>query len=143
MKKYFLIFVSIALLISVYLFQRVSFAAILNEVLPDSIQLVNSNTVFCINKAIRLILNDLACIIFIYAVFQKRIYLKASYYLFLIELLILLPAYLVLKLNLEGTSELSSPLLSQIHRLIVNPLLMFLLIVGFVYQRLLNLKSES
>jgi exosortase F-associated protein len=140
MKKYILISTSIALLVSVYLFQRVSFAAVMNEVLPNALQIIHPNTVFCINKAIRLILNDLACLIFIYAAFQKRVYLKASFYLLLTELLILLPAYLILKLSMEGTSELSSPFLSQIHRLIVNPLLMFLLIMGFVYQRLMREK---
>jgi hypothetical protein len=52
-----------------------------------------------------------------------------------VEVFLLLPAYFIVKLTLEGDSEISSPLLSQIHRLIVNPLLMFLLMVGFVYQR--------
>ncbi len=136
MKKYFLMSLSLLILLTVYLFQRVNYAGLMNGVLPEAIQIVNPNTFFIVNKAVRLILNDLACMIFIYAVFEKQMYLKASFYLFLIELFVLLPVYLILKLNLEGTSELSSPLLSQIHRLIVNPLLMFLLMLGFVYQRL-------
>ncbi len=136
MKKYFLIALSLVVLLTVYLFQRVSYAAVMNEVLPEVLQIVNPNTVFIVNKTVRLILNDLACIIIIYAIFEKRMYLKASFYLFLVELFVMLPVYLIMKLNLEGTSELSSPLLSQIHRLIVNPLLMFLLMMGFVYQRL-------
>lgn len=136
MKKSLLIALSIGILLLVYLFQRVSYAGIINGALPEALQLINPNVIFVVNKTIRLILNDLACMIFIYGVFQNQVYLKASFYLFLIELFLLLPFYFILKLNLEGDSELSSPLLSQLHRLIVNPLLMILLILGFVYQRL-------
>jgi exosortase F-associated protein len=71
----------------------------------------------------------------IYAWFKERKYLTLSFYLFLVEVGLLLPIYFIVKLSLEGDSEISSPLLSQIHRLIVNPLLMFLLMVGFIYQR--------
>lgn len=141
MKKYILIGIAFSMLLLVYFFQRVSFAAIINAFLPEAVHIVGSNLIFVVNKTIRLILNDFACLIFIYAVFQKQVYLKASFYLFLIELFLLLPFYLILKLNLEGDSELSSPLLSQLHRLIVNPLLMFLLIMGFVYQKLTPKKS--
>lgn len=141
MKKYLWVALSLTILMLVYLFQRVSYAGMINTMLPEAMQMVNPNIIFSVNKAVRLILNDLACMIFIYAVFQQQVYLKASFYLFLLELFVLLPLYLVLKLNLEGDSELSSPLLSQIHRLIVNPLLMFLLMMGFVVQRLKPEKS--
>jgi len=50
------------------------------------------------------------------------------------EFFILLPIYFIMKLSLEGDSEISSPLLSQLHRMIVNPLLMIILILGLVYQ---------
>lgn len=136
MKKYLLVALSLTMLIGVYLFQRVSYAGMINTMLPEAMQMISPNVMFSVNKAARLILNDVACMIFIYSVFQQQLYLKASFYLFLLELFVLLPLYLVLKLNLEGDSELSSPLLSQIHRLIVNPLLMFLLMMGFVVQRL-------
>lgn len=136
MKKYSLIAISLVTLVLVYLFQHVSYAGIINTLLPEAIQITNPNIIFALNKTVRLVLNDLACMIFIYAVFKNQIYLKASFYLFLLELFILLPLYLTLKLSMEGDSEHSSPLLSQIHRLIVNPLLMLLLMMGFVYQRL-------
>lgn len=141
MKKYILVTASLSALLLFYLFQRVNVAGVVNAFLPETIQIVSPNLIFVMNKTTRLILNDVACMIFIYAVFQKQIYLKATFYLFLVELFLLLPCYLILKLNLEGDSELSSPLLSQIHRLIINPLLMFLLTLGFVYQRLKSEKS--
>lgn len=135
-KKSFLILASLIVLILVYLYQRLSYAGLLNNLLPDSLQIVSPNKIFMVNKTVRMILNDLACLAFIYAVFKEPIYVRASFYLFLAELFIVLPMYFLIKLTLEGDSELSSPLLSQIHRLVVNPLLMFLLIMGFVYQRL-------
>jgi len=141
MKKYFLVTLSLIVLLTVYLAQRFAYAEAINSMLPNAIQIISPNAVFVVNKTTRLILNDLACMIFIYAMFQQRIYLQAAFYLFLAELFVLLPVYLIIKLNLEGTSELSSPLLSQIHRLIVNPLLMFLLMLGFVYQRIKQEKS--
>jgi exosortase F-associated protein len=72
----------------------------------------------------------------IWAVFQEQKYVKVAWYVFLIEVLVILPVYFAIKLSLEGDSEISSPLLSQIHRMIVNPMLMFLLMAGFFYQRM-------
>lgn len=136
MNKRVIICVSLLLLIAVYVLQRFSYAHALNTLLPDSLQIVNRNTIFIINKTVRLILNDTACVFLIYALFPGRHYLRIALYVFLIELCIILPIYFAVKLTLEGDSEISSPLLSQIHRLIVNPLLMFLLMMGFLYQRL-------
>ncbi len=117
----------VGLLAAVYLFQRFNpwtgFAGI------------HPNAIFVINRTVRLILNDLACFFIILAVFREVKYLKVAFWVFLVELLVILPLYLTLKLSLEGDSEISSPLLSQIHRLIVNPTLMILLMAGFFYQQ--------
>lgn len=114
-------------LIMVYVFQRGNPAALVGD--------FSENAQFVINRATRLILNDVACLAIIYAVFRDDKYLKISFWLFLVEVFIVLPAYLIVKLTLEGPTELSSPLLSHVHRLIVNPMLMLLLMAGFVYQR--------
>lgn len=129
------------LLVAVFLQQRFNYADLLNYILPQAWDITQGHVVFIVNKTIRLILNDLACFMLITALFPGKVYMKAALYLFLIELFVLLPVYFILKLNLEGPSEISSPLLSQIHRLIVNPLLMFLLMIGFLYQRLSRKKS--
>lgn len=120
----------IALLGSVYIFQRISLAGLLGDLHP--------NVLFVINRTLRLILNDAACLLIILAIFKEAKYLKVAFWVFLVELLVILPVYLVVKLSAEGDSEISSPLLSQIHRLIVNPMLMILLIAGFLYQQLLK-----
>lgn len=117
----------VTVLVAVYIFQRFSFASLLGE-FPD-------NTIFVINRAIRLIINDSACFLIIFGLFREKKYLRIGFWVFLVEILIILPIYFMVKLSLEGDSEISSPLLSQIHRLIVNPLLMLLLIAGFGYQR--------
>lgn len=136
MKKKLVIAGALIILAVVYLQQRISYAELINYLLPQALEISHANTVFVVNKTIRLILNDLACLMLITTLFPGRIYLKAAFYLFLIELFVMLPVYFIIKLNLEGPSEISSPLLSQVHRLIVNPLLMFLLMIGFLYQRL-------
>lgn len=120
----------IAILGFVYVFQRINLAVLLGDFHP--------NVVFVINRTARLILNDVACFLIIFALFRENKYLKIAFWVFLFELLVILPVYLLVKLSLEGDSEISSPLLSQVHRLIVNPMLMILLIAGFVYQRLVK-----
>jgi exosortase F-associated protein len=71
----------------------------------------------------------------IFAIFRRKSYLLIALYVFVFELFILLPAYFAIKLSLEGDTEISSPLLSFVHRLIVNPMLMLVLMAGFFYQR--------
>jgi exosortase F-associated protein len=116
-----------SILLCAYIFQRFNVAAVLGY--------FNENVTFILNRAFRLILNDLACFLIIFALFKEDKYLKIAFLVFLVELLVILPVYLVVKLTTEGDSEISSPLLSQIHRLVVNPTLMILLMAGFVYQR--------
>ena len=134
MKNVVLISVALLILVLVFVFQRFNYALALNSLVPFQIE--NPNTIFVINKTIRLVLNDTACMMLIFVWFKQRQYLTLAVFIFLIELFILLPVYFIIKLSLEGDSEISSPLLSQVHRLIVNPLLMFLLMAGFVYQRI-------
>jgi hypothetical protein len=119
--------------LAVYIFQRTD---VVGSLLPES-SIQNPAIVFSVNRYIRVILNDIACFFLIYAFFGRR-HLASAFWLFLLEILVILPTYLVVKLNIEGDSEISSPLLSQVHRLIVNPVLMFLLILGFIYQKLIE-----
>jgi exosortase F-associated protein len=140
-KKRFLLALSMCILVAAYLLQRFSYADALNGILPGVLQISHPHAVFVVNKTIRLVLNDIACILLIHAFFRSKPHLTIAFYLFLIELLIILPLYFFIKLSMEGDSEISSPLLSHIHRLIVNPLLMVLLVIGFLIQRLKQEKS--
>lgn len=123
------------ILAAVYLFQRFDYSSL---VAGGS---WHPNAVFIFNRTVRLILNDVACMLLIFAIFQRRQYLVVAFYVFLFELFILLPGYFAVKLSLEGDSEISSPLLSFVHRLIVNPMLMVVLMGGFFYQRFFAAKE--
>lgn len=129
-----MIAIAVLLLFLVYVFQRVNYAGFIFYLMSVD-GLTFPNTAFALNRTIRLIINDTLSMVLIFALFQRRSYLKLSWTIFLFELLLLLPAYLWIKLTWEGPSEISSPLLSPIHRMIVNPLLMIVLIGGFYYQR--------
>ena len=131
------IFVSLfalSVLASVYVFQEFSYYHFLSRFFPY-MDRGEPNLVFIVNKTLRLTINDSMCLILIYAFFQEKKYIKMGAYVQMFEMFVILPAYFVVKLSLEGDSEISSPLLSQWHRLIINPTLMILLMVGFYYQK--------
>jgi hypothetical protein len=116
----------------IYIFQRANYGLLLFEAFKIA---PNENFIFVINKSLRLVVNDLICFFMIFSVFKEKNYRQVAMVVFMVELLIILPVYLLLKLSLEGTSEISSPLLSFIHRLIVNPTLMVLTGMALAYQK--------
>ena len=93
---------------------------------------------FIINRGVRLLLNDIFMLLFIASWFKEGSITKLALVIQLIDFFLLLPLYLFIKLTWEGDSEISSPLLSQFHRLIVNPTLMILLIPAVYFQRLIK-----
>lgn len=123
-----------ALLALSYIFQRIDYAGLFSEVLGIH---PGPNSVFIFNRTFRLLLNDGICLAIIFALFNDKASRRMAWVVFLLELFIMLPAYLTAKLLLEGPSEISSPLLSFIHRLVVNPLLMALTIVAMAYEKFL------
>lgn len=118
--------VAIAGVILTYLFQDFSFL---------STWPIAENTQFVLRKIFRVFLNDLFMLLFIAAWFKEWRFTRLAIAIQLVDGLILLPIYLVFKLSLEGSSEISLPLLSQFHRLIVNPTLMILLIPAVYFQK--------
>jgi exosortase F-associated protein len=121
-------FISITVLVVLYLFQRVNYA---NLFFAD----LGANTEFIINKTIRFTFNDFAVILLIYSIFDNKGLLKIAFIIQCIEMLLILPLYFYFKLSIEGATELSSPLLSFIHRIVVNPIIMLLLIPAFWFQK--------
>lgn len=116
-----------------YIFQRVDYAGWVMTLFGWS----EPDTVFrfVFNRTVRLIVNDGICMVLVYSLFKDKRYRKMGLIIFTAEILILLPAYLMLKLWLEGPTEISTPLLSFIHRLIVNPTLMILTILAMAYEK--------
>jgi exosortase F-associated protein len=112
---------SIAGLCWIFLFQSSAFMR-----LPGT-----SIDIFLWNKAIRYFLNDFLMIGLIYAIFNKRSYVIFAFYVQLMGVVLFLIPYFILKLNFP---EYNGPMISYLHRLIVNPLLMLILIPAFIYQ---------
>ena len=131
-KKIWLLVLAIAGLVISFLLQHIDMLHVLQM---D----VNPYIHFTIRKIIRVIINDLCMLLIIHVWFNNKSITKLAYNVMLIDTLLLLPLYLALKLSIEGDSEISSPLLSQLHRVIVNPTLMILIIPGVYFHRL---KSE-
>lgn len=86
---------------------------------------------FIFNKVLRYLLNDLFAIAILYGLFFKRKYLRFSFAVMVFGLVILVPLYLVI--YLQQPPGLSS-MLSHLHRLVMNPVLMMVLIPAFFYQ---------
>src|SRR5258708_26787310 len=97
----------------IYFFQRADYLNIILSFAGQG-EVSSLNVIFIVNKTLRLIVNDLLCLLLIYALFGEKRYLRVAFLVFCIELLFVLPLYLIVKLSMEGSSEISSPLLSQI-----------------------------
>lgn len=117
----------------VYMFQRVNLLGILAGWLDQSPP--SATATFIVNRASRLIVNDLLCLVLVATIFHDKRFTRLALWVFLGELFLLLPIYLVVKLSAEGPTEISSPVFQPLHRMIVNPLLMIILIAGMYYQR--------
>lgn len=135
-QKYSLGLLAILMLVVMYMLQRTNYCELLYGIID--IDLPSANAQFIFNRTLRFLINDLSVILLIYVIFESRGLVKIAFFVQLFGLFVVLPLYFYFKLTLEGTSEISSPLLSFIHRIIVNPILMLLLIPAFYYQKRIN-----
>jgi exosortase F-associated protein len=119
-------------LAAIYLFQYTDFLLLLSG------HRFSPEYHFISNRMVRIFINDSCMLALIYAIFRDPAIVKLAFYIQLIDLFVLFPLYLSLKIPFEGISEISSPFLSQLHRLIVNPTLILLLIAGIYYQKLVT-----
>jgi exosortase F-associated protein len=113
-------------LIAVFIFQRTDVAEMIS---------LGSRPIhkFLINRTIRFLLNDIFAVGIIYALFHERKYVIFSLWVQLAGTFFLLIPYFILKLNFP---TYNGPLISYLHRLILNPTLLLLLIPAFYYQKL-------
>jgi exosortase F-associated protein len=87
---------------------------------------------FLFNRTIRFLLNDAFAIGLIYALFAERKYVIFSLYVQIAGVILFLFPYFVLKIYFPSYN---GPLISFLHRLILNPTLLMLLILAFYYQK--------
>ena len=131
--------IAVLVLILMYMLQRLNYCAFIFSAI--NFELPSENFQFIFNRTLRYLVNDLSVILLIYTLFQNRALTQVAFALQLFGLFIILPIYFYFKLSLEGPSEISSPLLSFIHRIVVNPILMLLLIPAFYYQQKIQKQS--
>lgn len=86
---------------------------------------------FVVNKIFRYLLNDLFSIAIIHGFFLKKSYTRFAFVLMAFGLLFLLPLYFYFYLSaIPGLSSM----VSHLHRVVLNPVLMMLLIPALWYQ---------
>jgi exosortase F-associated protein len=88
---------------------------------------------FAVNKSIRFILNDLFAIGLIFGLFGNRQFVSFAFLVQLAGMIVFLVPYLIIKYHLPSYN---GPLINFLHRIIINPVFMLLLIPAFYYQLL-------
>jgi exosortase F-associated protein len=92
----------------------------------------NDRIAFFVNRTLRFLVNDGLAIGLIYALFWERKYLVFALWVQLGSLVFLLIPYFVLKYHWPSYN---GPLINFLHRLVLNPTLLILLIPAFYYQQ--------
>ena len=115
---------SVAGLVAVFLFQRIDLAA--------GLGFETSLSHFLVNRTFRFLLNDAFAIGLIYGLFGERKYIIFALYVQVAGMLLFLVPYFILKVYYQSYN---GPLISFLHRLVLNPTLLMLLIPAFYYQR--------
>ena len=116
--------ISIAGLIAVFLFQQIDVASLIGVEVKFSR--------FLVNRTIRFLVNDALALGLIYALFHERKYVIFALYVQIAGVFLFLLPYFVLKVYFP---RYNGPLISFLHRIILNPTLLMLLIPAFYYQR--------
>jgi exosortase F-associated protein len=115
---------SVAGLVAVFLFQRQDVASLIG--------VEQHIWKFIVNRSIRFVVNDVLAIFLIYALFAERKYVLFAIGVQVFGLFVVLIPYFILKFNYPGYN---GPLISFLHRLVLNPTLILLLVPAFYYQK--------
>lgn len=114
--------ICIAGLAGVYVFQDTAW---LKALLPADPALA-----FIVAKTSRFLLNDILALLLIWSLFPTRGHLLAAVAVQLAGLVFILIPYLILKLHFHAGN---GPLVSFLHRLVLNPTLLLLMIPAFYF----------
>lgn len=139
LSRWFYITLGMAGLFLVYLFQdyldfhSILFKAKFPQKLDYAASYSDTETFpFVVNKVGRYLFNDMFSISIIYGIFGEKKYARFAMYVMFFGLLVLLPIYLWLYLAQPAGF---SSMISHLHRVVMNPVLMMLLIPAFFFQR--------
>jgi exosortase F-associated protein len=108
-------------LILTYLFQRISWTSIGGHYSP-TVELI-------VNKSIRFVLNDFLMLGLLFALFPYKKYMQIAIFIQIAGVFLFLIPYFILKLAFDFTN----PTTAFLHRLVVNPVALILLIPAFHY----------
>jgi len=123
----FLVGFGFSALLIVYLFQGVNYASWLGLAEGHSPIFINN-----VNKTVRFVINDVLAIMIIAGLFQHRRYVWLALTVQAVGTLLILVPYLFLKI---AYPSYNGPLISFLHRLVVNPLLLLTMIPAIWYQQ--------
>jgi exosortase F-associated protein len=116
--------VSLTGLLLVYVFQQVDLAA--------WFKIQGFFPRFVFNRTVRFVVNDLLVLLLIYALFREKKYILFALLVQAAGLIFVLLPYFFIKYHFP---HYNGPLVSFLHRLVFNPLLMLLLIPAFYLQQ--------
>lgn len=114
----------VAGLLLVFLFQRIDLGSMAG--------IESSINRFLFNRTVRFLINDALAIGLIFALFAERRYVIFSIYVQIAGVILFLLPYFILKIY---HPSYNGPMISFLHRLILNPTLLMLLIPAFYYQK--------
>jgi exosortase F-associated protein len=117
---------SVAGLLAIFVLQRYDFSHHIDFwISPTSL------SKFIINRSVRFLVNDVCTIGLIYALFPYRKYVMFAISVQIAGVFLLLLPYFILKVYYPSYN---GPMINFLHRLILNPVLLLLLIPAFYYQ---------
>ncbi len=93
---------------------------------------------FIVNRLARFLINDLLMVLLIFSIFFERKYVIMAFIVQAGGLVLILTPYLLMQVYLP---HIGGPMVSYLHRLTVNPLLMLVLIPAFWYQKKMRMKG--
>ncbi len=136
-QRWAAIMISICALIIIFLSQEFQYGYAFAKLLNITI---SENTNWVITKTTRFILNDGFAILLVYGIFEERKYVLFAFLIQVLGFVFLLIPYIILFLSFSFQHEAS---LSYLHRIIVNPTLIMLLIPALLYQKYKGVNSND
>lgn len=112
-------------LVLIFLFQRFDWSRLFAG---DSLVEIER---FVVNRSIRFVINDVLGVLLVLALFGKKKLALIAVYVQILGFLFVMIPYVILKLNYPSYN---GPMINFLHRLVLNPLLIYLLIFFFWYQ---------
>jgi exosortase F-associated protein len=116
---------AVAGLLVLFVFQK-------TDVMGAIFQVQEPRLNFIGNRSIRFVLNDILAIALLYALFAERKYVVFALWVQLFGFLFLLVPYFFIRFNFPAYN---GPLINFLHRIILNPILILLLIPAFYSQQ--------